>query len=347
MRLKQIGLFILTLYHIVLICLLILRFIFGDLWWVAMYSAFISWFMLPMFLSIPLVMIPKNIVHKGFGVLAMFWAVVTLFSYLAPIPQPAIAQDSPTLRVITYNFLSFNVQANDSIRLFQTYNPDVMFFQETDREPVLTALERFRADYPHEAVISPDTRILSKYPFIEPPTELFGTAGIPSYILRAVIDFNNQPIAVYSIHLWLPNDTPLHPPFDGEAFYFIRNSPLRFLANYDETHRNARLRDLVNQVRQESYPVILAGDFNLSASSRAYERLSSVLVDAQRQGGNPFQMTWPNSQTLDNSLRFLPPLIRIDYVWHSPSLVSTNVIVGDAFGSDHYPLIVDLRFAAQ
>jgi endonuclease/exonuclease/phosphatase (EEP) superfamily protein YafD len=39
------------------------------------------------------------------------------------------------------------------------------------------------------------------------------------------------------------------------------------------------------------------------------------------------------------------PLWRIDYVLHSPDLVSLRAVVGDYGGSDHRPVMAELAFA--
>jgi endonuclease/exonuclease/phosphatase (EEP) superfamily protein YafD len=41
---------------------------------------------------------------------------------------------------------------------------------------------------------------------------------------------------------------------------------------------------------------------------------------------------------------FIPPLVRIDYIWHSAGLRALQAWQGPAIGSDHLPLQAILEF---
>ena len=60
-----------------------------------------------------------------------------------------------------------------------------------------------------------------------------------------------------------------------------------------------------------------------------------------RDAGIGLGTTWPvlRSGWLG---RLLPPLMRLDYIWHSAHFQVTDAQVGPALGSDHLPLIADL-----
>ena len=43
-------------------------------------------------------------------------------------------------------------------------------------------------------------------------------------------------------------------------------------------------------------------------------------------------------------MAFIPPLLRLDYIWHTPDLRASQAWLGDPFGSDHRPVVAILRW---
>ena len=64
----------------------------------------------------------------------------------------------------------------------------------------------------------------------------------------------------------------------------------------------------------------MTGDFNLSEYSRDYQLLQARLGDAYRTAGWGFGHTFPRVGTFPKSLPAPWPVVRLDYVWHSPEL---------------------------
>jgi endonuclease/exonuclease/phosphatase family metal-dependent hydrolase len=94
--------------------------------------------------------------------------------------------------------------------------------------------------------------------------------------------------------------------------------------------------------RAGSSPVVLVGDLNTGAGSRAYDRLSSELRDVQ------LEATLPRLQpTFHTRL----PVRRIDHIFVSPEI---EVLHAEArrtplarMASDHLPLVADLRLPGE
>lgn len=78
----------------------------------------------------------------------------------------------------------------------------------------------------------------------------------------------------------------------------------------------------------------LVGDLNLTDQSGEYDLLVEAgLVDAFREAGQGFGATFPTEQ----------PLMRIDYVWYSPThFIAEEAQIGEQTGSNHLPVIVRL-----
>jgi endonuclease/exonuclease/phosphatase (EEP) superfamily protein YafD len=87
----------------------------------------------------------------------------------------------------------------------------------------------------------------------------------------------------------------------------------------------------------ESGPLVVIGDFNATEHSLVYQRLEATgLRSAHEDRGRGYATTWPNDG-------YLPSLIRIDQAFLSPEVECERIIEGRGRGSDHKPLIVDVR----
>jgi endonuclease/exonuclease/phosphatase (EEP) superfamily protein YafD len=90
-----------------------------------------------------------------------------------------------------------------------------------------------------------------------------------------------------------------------------------------------------------SGPTVIVGDFNASEHSRVYAELTADwLRSAHDDRGRGYAVTWPNGQF------WLPP-IRIDQAFVSPDVECVAITEGEGRGSDHKPLIVDVRIRFQ
>lgn len=84
-------------------------------------------------------------------------------------------------------------------------------------------------------------------------------------------------------------------------------------------------------------PQVVIGDFNATQHSRVYAELLALgLRSAHVDRGRGYVTTWPNG------VRPFPP-IRIDQSMLSPDVECVSVAEGTGPGSDHTPLILDLR----
>jgi endonuclease/exonuclease/phosphatase (EEP) superfamily protein YafD len=81
--------------------------------------------------------------------------------------------------------------------------------------------------------------------------------------------------------------------------------------------------------------VIAAGDFNATAWSPHFQDLVAAGGLRNAIQGHGYVATWPTW--------FWPALIPIDHVLVKGPLAATPLRRGPGIGSDHYPLIADLR----
>jgi endonuclease/exonuclease/phosphatase (EEP) superfamily protein YafD len=90
----------------------------------------------------------------------------------------------------------------------------------------------------------------------------------------------------------------------------------------------------------EPRPLLVIGDFNATEHSLVYQRLKAMgLRSAHEDRGRGYAVTWPND---DEQYGWLPP-IRIDQAFLSPEVACQRIVEGRGKGSDHKPLVVDVR----
>ena len=162
--------------------------------------------------------------------------------------------------------------------------------------------------------------ILTRWPLVlrkaaELPTVNERLAFEPRAALWATITVDGQDVQFFNTHLGLSNNE--------------RNAQSEALMGHDwVAHPSCE------------GPVILCGDFNAFPGSKVYQRACRSLADVQRAtSGHRPKATFPSRW----------PLLRLDYIFVSPHLVSTHVSVVSTplarVASDHLPLVADLELS--
>jgi endonuclease/exonuclease/phosphatase (EEP) superfamily protein YafD len=99
-------------------------------------------------------------------------------------------------------------------------------------------------------------------------------------------------------------------------------------------------KKVVPQLIDAQRPLVVIGDFNATQNSLVYKQLQEGgLRSAHDDRGRGYALTWPNG-------RLMMPPIRIDQAFLSPEVECLDIREGRGEGSDHKPLIVDLRIRA-
>jgi endonuclease/exonuclease/phosphatase family metal-dependent hydrolase len=195
------------------------------------------------------------------------------------------------------------------------YKPDVLAVE--DYTPFAqTAIEKTTGNiYPYRAFsfnYLQGLAIYSRFPFASEPTSNF---TLTRRQMRAVILFDDQPVAIYVEH-----------PFSPRSERRILNNRLATM-------------DLAGEIQREKLPAIAAGDFNFTDTTANEAALKSVgLTDAFETAGHGRGSTWPVEPKW---MRWLPG-VRIDHIFFSRQFTCTSFTVGDYDGSDHLPIIADI-----
>lgn len=274
-------------------------------------------FVLGLWLSLPMWLLTLGLRAWPFDVMGGLLVAVFLwvyYPYLMP-RNPDVPQDLPRLTVMTFNIKATHEGLVEAIR---SADADIVAIQELNVETTLYLAELSEI-YPYQALHAQlddefkGQGILSRFPILD--DEYWEYPDIP-YTLghqRVEVDFNGTLIVIYNTHPW--------PPLAWESGYD------------DESHRLV-VEDILRRTDNESAPLIILGDFNMTEIFYEYHQLAERYTDSYRAAGNGIGYTFPNF-----SFRPFPSLLRLDYVWHNDAFISVDSVVWPDHGaSDHSPV---------
>ncbi len=238
----------------------------------------------------------------------------------AATPSDQVAdhrEDSSTVRMVMTNVEMDNDQYDLWMRTMRAVEPDLLLIVEIDQNWV-DALSSFIDEYPHRVIQPQDNcygmMLLSKMP-------------IESHQVRYVVQ-DDIPSIDASIRM---DDTTLI------RFIGVHPRPPEPIRDTDATARDAELTLWGQELTDEEAPVIIGGDLNdvaWSQTTRLFLRVSGLL-DPRR--GRGFFHSFHAGHWY---LRF--PL---DHFFHSPHFTISKIERLANVGSDHFPILVDVRYA--
>lgn len=232
-----------------------------------------------------------------------------------------------TFSLATFNVQGSNAELEAASEWLLASGADIIVLQET-ADGYDQRLERLYDVYAHEEHIAGSVRVFSRYAILE--RQILPIEDEPGRLaLRLVLDQDGRQLAIYAVHLTLPQADSA-----GAKGHFGFDLLLR----YNEARRNAQLRRLLDIMRGERIATLVAGDFNMSDSSLVYDEIAAQLHDAWRGAGTGAGRSWPVAEAIGLP-RILQPFLRIDYIWHSERLRTVSAGIGPAIGSDHLPLL--------
>ena len=237
-------------------------------------------------------------------------------------PKFLSAGNDGNFRILVANINTKNKQYEDVLAFTRQEKPDLALFMEVDTAWI-EQLDTLTDVLPHSSgegnPYNFGIMLYSRSPFDAVQRVAFGDDRIPS--LTGKVNVNNQTLSFVGTH-------PLPPVRPG--YFQSRNQQL----------------DLVGQHLQTvEHPKLLIGDLNLSMWSPYYTRLIRQTGLANARKGFGILPSWPTYGTYQQipdwaNLLFSIP---IDHCLVSPELKVVNVRVGPNLGSDHRPVVVDLR----
>lgn len=242
------------------------------------------------------------------------------------------------LKLMSYNVRSFNLnewseQKGIGSRILEfvtNENPDIVCFQEY--YPDYTLSEGL---YPyHFKKMSERSKIFgqiiySKYPIINTGSLDFKNTG--NNAIYADIVIANDTIRVYNVHF---QSLRVSSKFNT----LKEEDSKRLLGRIGEAFKKqeTQVMQFLESEKKSPYPVIVAGDFNNSATSYMYRKIKGGKIDAFEKAGSGTGRTF----TFD----FVP--LRIDFILADPKFETLTFENYNVKLSDHYPIksVFDLDF---
>jgi endonuclease/exonuclease/phosphatase (EEP) superfamily protein YafD len=324
-------------YLIFMLAYLGLRIIFGSsVWWLALLNAFAIYTFAPLLVLLPLAMMAGRWrMTLRLGLLALL-AVI----WFGPFFQPANIGSvrSPAITVATFNAErargGFGSEASiaEFVAWLDENNVDILMLQETPADFNAPLYDPLRDRFPHthtettEEVGDLRRSLLSTLPLDD--------ISSGPHFLRAVIPFEGQEIALYNIHFDWPFRSQPRIDLDTGSRW------VNLLLRYDEEPRNEQIEAFLEVIAEETLPYIVVGDFNTSQHSIIYGDLTVAMEDSFREASSGLGATWP----AEGFGALVPPLLRIDYIWHGNNFRAIDTAIGPRLGSDHFPYLATLVF---
>lgn len=299
-----------------------------------------------LFLPLTLLLVLTLLARSRLAFLRLLPIVVVLLVWIGPrfVPKPIVAASGErTIRVFTANTWVSNLLPDLLEAQLRDSGADILCIEEvtpsfaTDRLPKLVDLYPYQA-LQHDPTRPGDNYTLSRYPIVSTEFVELGLKDFPAP-RRVVINIDERLLSVYTVHLaWPVDDDAIKS--SGLDYY------LQIVLGFDDRVRNLQIDRLLTHLKSEPYPYVVAGDFNTSDFSVTYSKLAATMHDSFAEGGQGLGGSWPVSW-LRGLPKWLPPLIRIDYIWHSDGLRTVRAWQGAEIGSDHLPLLAELAFEGK
>lgn len=263
------------------------------------------------------------------------------------------------VKVLSYNVHIFNlydlenrVEKRNGIFNFLYENEfDVLCFQEyyhqengksfvtKDSMIKLLGTEYYHERYTHDMADKKyfGVATFSKYPIIH-KGEIPFSNDKNNFCIYSDIVIHSDTIRFFNAHIgsirFQQDDYAVFDEGAEEDRYHDSEDEVRILKRLKSAFEKRALQaeTIANEIKNSPYPVVLCGDLNDTPVSYCYRQFSNLLDDAFVESGNGFGSTYIG----------IMPSNRIDYIFHSRSIISSNFTTHDINFSDHRPVSCEI-----
>jgi endonuclease/exonuclease/phosphatase family metal-dependent hydrolase len=293
--------------------------------------------------------------------LISLFAILVGFSFIGRFWQFGFSSKplnkASSFKVMSYNVRLFNYYkwenengVRDSIIKFVNHqSPDIICFQDFFTKKAKASSERYIRDnlsglpycqisYTFSLKDGTDYGLatFSKYPIVKKGRIHFRNSF--NSCIYSDIAIDKDTVRVFNVHL---QSIKLGNNNYGimDSIFSRSTSSLDDIKDFSDHLRDAFIKrarqvdQLVLQINQSPYPVIVCGDFNDTPVSYTYEQILGNKTDAYRKSG------W----ALGNTYRGKLPSYRIDYIFYDQNFTSGNFRTHRVKLSDHYPVSCSLK----
>jgi endonuclease/exonuclease/phosphatase (EEP) superfamily protein YafD len=219
------------------------------------------------------------------------------------------------LRVATVNILDANPTPGRLLEFARAWHPDLLLVVDAESDRWREVLAELGKLYSYRAPEGwrdgQPLSLFSRLPILQEREEEPPVGERP--FLVAKVALGAETVTVVGVHPSAPSPTE---PGDSRV-------------------RNWQLDDLAATVEGAGRPVIVAGDFNTSPWSPHFRELLAEAGLRNAAEGQGWIATWPSW--------FWPARVPIDHVLVGGRLGVASLERGPDIGSDHYPVVADLR----
>ncbi|WP_345158369.1 endonuclease/exonuclease/phosphatase family protein [Pontibacter saemangeumensis] len=254
----------------------------------------------------------------AFGCFSFHLGWILPYTRLFPVEVKAsrIQNEENRIRIMTSNVLTPNRNYKGLLDLVAKYQPDVLVTLETDLwwQEKLSVLE---TDYRYTIKCPMDNlygmHVFSKLPLEDMAIQFLVEPDVPS-VHALVMLRSNIKVRIHFLHPAPPSPTE----------------------NSASSERDAELLVIAKSVSDEHIPIIVAGDLNdvaWSETTRLFRKISGLLDPRIGRGMfNTFHAAywfarWP-----------------LDHLFHSEHFTLTHIERLPYYGSDHFPMLVELMY---
>ena len=259
------------------------------------------------------------------------------------------------LKILSFNvklFDFYNSRFNNSLEcrnkifsFLRKENADIVCLQEFYRQDKPTSFETLdslysiigskyyheRCAYKKKGKQNFGIAIFSKYPIISKGHVIFDSQSLNdfNYCIYTDIVKKRDTFRIYNIHLQSIHLGPETSQIISQEVT-TKNKYLPIYSLYSKLHtaylkRSDQALNVVKHIATSPYPIIICGDFNDTPMSYTYNQFNRSLIDAFRNTSFGFGSTYVGRL----------PAGRIDYIFHSPSLFSSDFKIQKEVLSDH------------
>ena len=243
--------------------------------------------------------------------------------------------------------MSEKYENRDSIfHYIQSENPDVICFQEfyhqdkptnfSTRDALrnLLKIKDYHERYSHKLKGRQNfgVAMLSKYPMIAKGDVVFkdDENNDNNYCIYADIIKNKDTFRIYNVHLqsikFKKDDYAVFGEVSDNTEF--KKSNVRLMLDKLRIafpKRADQALTVVEHINTSPYPVIICGDFNDTPLSYTYNQFNQKMIDAFRNCSSGIGATYAGRV----------PAGRIDYIFHTQDLKSSQFIIQEEIHSDH------------
>lgn len=334
-------------YLVILFVLTVLNQLGADRWWFGAFNLYLPqviWAIPGIVIAAITIILARNLTWMP--LLGVAWTAVSLMGFCWPVHALRVSPGSQSLRVMTWN-VKYGRHAKLALTTImneiESNKPSVVLLQDAGG-----MLNGVLGDY----FSTWNTRsegqfiVASKLPLGALRVKKGSIPGNDYTCVRTELQLGGTAVALYNVHFESPRE-------GLNSMRVVRKNP-GYLPNAIQKlednvkARFVQVRALQEYVRQETGPVIIAGDLNSPDASEVCATLRDAgLHDAFAEGGKGYGYTYGHLLLQNRFPGHSISWMRIDHIMMSSQFKSQKSWTGTGRASDHRPVIADLEYGSD